>query len=297
MTRLINILITNIFIFFVLVSPCSAFDWMKYHTRAEEVTLEQGLKEAEALSDPIEKLYFNGLLLLTNYQNEKAENFFNRLLEFEPENFAAQWGIAEIMSRRYEYEQSRRLFEKVIEKKPDFSPAYITLAYVVYMQFSFQEAERLSAAVINMDKKSVILEDLVRAHGIYAASKGMIAKTAGAFTKTINYFSATRHMRIAKKLKPDSYTAYVAYGSYYMALPSFLGRDLERAEKLLFKAIEKNPHFPDPYLRLAQISLERGDKEAYDKYIQKAVEVDPRNPVTLDVINDTCKFICIEDPE
>ena len=51
--------------------------------------------------------------------------------------------------------------------------------------------------------------------------------------------------------------------------------------------------FVDAYVRLAQLYKVRGIKEKYDFYMNKALELDPKNELILDSQSGECKFICV----
>jgi len=78
-------------------------------------------------------------------------------------------------------------------------------------------------------------------------------------------------------------------------IPPFFGRNFDKAEAFIRKTIQQDPRFPDPYVRLAQLYLFKGQKDQYEKYIDKALELDPLNELALDIKNRTCRFICLTE--
>jgi len=122
--------------------------------------------------------------------------------------------------------------------------------------------------------------------------KGMIAHYGGALSKVINGTAVLPNLKTAEKLQPEFSGVKFGLGSFYLLAPSLAGGDLGEAQKYLEEAVKIDPLFADAYVRLAQLYKIKGDTRRYNGYINKALEIDPKNELTLDVSSGKCKFIC-----
>ena len=284
--------------FFLLASNLAyALDWKEAHDKADTWTLAQATSEASASRESVESLYILGLVYLNEYQHMKAKDAFSEILTRDPDVLEAQWGVAECLRREHDYDQSVPILEKVIKANPKFSPAYITLAYIRYIQGKFDESIGLTGKVINHQQENVDKANFLRAHGLYAAAKGMIAHYGGPVSKAINGAGVWKHLGIIQELAPDSPVVNFGVGSYYMLIPVAFGRDLGKAKAYLEKTIAEDPLFPDPYVRLAQIYRYQKDEARYEEYLTKALALDPKNELALDIKTGTCQFICLDPKE
>jgi tetratricopeptide (TPR) repeat protein len=282
---------------FLCCSDVWAVDWIALHEQAGEISLEQALNDREENPLSFEALYRLGLVYLDHYRTQEAQDVFLSILDKGPDRLEAQWGFAETLRRQRQYEESQRLLSQVIDQDPNFSPAYITWAYIKYIQFDFNGSLRLTGKVINQGQRHVDTTNFLRAHGLYAAAKGMIAHYGGPISKAINGAAVLKHLHIIQRLAPDSPVVNFGLGSYYMLIPVIFGQDLDKAKQYLEKTIEEDPLFADPYVRLAQIYKKRGDEDQYQAFLQKALALDPGNELVLDIKTRRCRFICLTQGE
>ena len=285
-----------LFVFLFINSRfCFGFEWIRLHDKATSMHSADAIKDFVYKADTPEDLYVLGLVYLEQYKALEAQMVFKEILKEEPDNMAARWGVAETLRRQHNYADSIPMLEKIMYQSPDFAPAYITLAYIRYIQGDFDGSIKLTGKVINMGRKNVDAANFLRSHGLYAAAKGMIAHYGGPLSKAINGAGVLKHLHIIQKLAPDSPVVNFGLGSYYMLIPRIFGQDLDKARDYLKKTIEEDPLFPDPYVRLAQIYRHEGLEQKYNELIDKALDLDPKNELALDIKNRTCRFICLED--
>jgi len=288
--------LTVIFVF-ILCGLAEAFDWKDAHNKADTLSLSEAINKNNADGQRIEPLYILGLVYLNSYQHKNAKNIFSSILERDPNCIEAKWGVAECLRREHDYDKSVPMLEGIIKDYPKFSPAYITLAYIRYIQGKFDASIILTGKVINHRQENVDKANFLRAHGLYAAAKGMIAHYGGPVSKAINGAGVWKHLGIIQELSPDSAVVNFGLGSYYMLIPVAFNRDLDKAKSYLEKAIAEDPLFPDPYVRLAQVYLHQGDKQKYQENMAKALALDPKNELALDIKTGACKFICLGSKE
>ncbi len=272
----------------------SSLDWISLHNLADQAS-EKSLSGDDVFDlDKLSLLYVSGLIALNNYQTDEALNYFSDLLRMQPDSIEGLWGKAECLRRKHDYAKAIPILENVIKSDPCFAPAQLSLAYIWYIQMDFNKSIRLSGKVINLAKRGQADDkNYLRSHGLYAAAKGMIAHYGGPISKAINGAGVLKHLSIIEKMSPDDPVVKFGLGSYYMLIPVVFGQDLLRAKEFLEKAIAGDPFFPDPYVRLAQIYLKNGDRDSYDQYIEKALVLDPKNELALDIKMRRCKFICL----
>ncbi len=275
-----------------IASPCLGLEWIQLHNKANDQN--RAFSQITANSPTIEQRYILALSYLNRYQIEKAKAEFEKMLDEKPDLMEARWGIAEILRREHKYRQSRELLKDLLKEDSTFAPAWMTLAYIHYIQMDFKETARLTGKVINFGQDNVDEMNFIRAHGLYAAAKGMIAHYGGPFLKAINGAAVLKHLAIIRRIDPDSPIATFGYGSYYMLIPEIFGRDLEKSKIYLEETIKNDPFFPDPYVRLAQIYKFEGNQKKYEELIQKALSLDPRNELALDIQSRSCKYICLK---
>lgn len=270
-----------------------ALDWKRLNEYADSVELETAARAAADDPASLEKTYIAAAAYLKVYRNAEAQDLFQRMLRQSPELREARWGIAECRRRSYHFEESRGILETIVAQDPPFAPAFVTLAYIRYLQMGFEDAARLCYKVITRGRKNVDLPTYVRAYCLYAGAKGMIAHHGGLISKIVNGSAVLHNLRMAESLQPDSPAVYFGLGSYHLLAPPALGRDPDLAIRYLEKAREHASFFADIYARLAQAYKLKGDIAKYDENIERALELDPRNIVALDIKNGTCKFICV----
>ncbi|MCF7873351.1 MAG: tetratricopeptide repeat protein [Candidatus Omnitrophica bacterium] len=283
-----------VFIGIVTFNLCFGLNWINLHNQADKINLEQAKEEVLASSDSIPELYTLALAYLNQYEAKKAKKSFEKILNLDSSNLMAKWGQIESLRRLHQCSSCIKELENIIKKKPSFAPAYITLAYLYYTNMDFETTSRLCYKVIKMGKDKVDTSNYLRALGLFAGAKGMIAHYGGPLSKVINGRSVMPYLQKAKKMDPDSPIVYFGLGSYYMLIPPIFGRNLEKSQYYLQKAIDSDPKFADIYVRLAQVYRAQGNMDKYDQYLNKALDIDPKNELALDIKTRKCDFICID---
>ncbi|MDP8266233.1 MAG: hypothetical protein P9M07_04730 [Candidatus Aceula meridiana] len=281
-------------VFFLLVTSCFALEWKDLHNKADLIDLATAQEELAQNPNSIDHLYVLGLVYLNFYEIQNSKAVFEKVLELDPKSIEGRWGIAEILRREHKTDEAAGMLEKIIKENSSYSPALITLAYIRYIQKDFDGSIRLTGQVINQRRENVDEANFLRAHGLYAAAKGMIAHYGGPISKAINGAGVLKHLNIIQKLAPDSPVVNFGLGSYYMLVSVALGQNFDKAQGYLEKAIAADPLFANPYVRLAQIYKKKGDMKKYEELINKAFELDPGNELAIDINSGECFFICLE---
>ena len=289
----------KIIVFALAISAYSLFsayplDWKSLHEAVDSVTVFEKEGTIKGGAESVEDLYTLALIYLGQYRNDEADGLFLRILEISPDTIEAKWGRAEVLRRKYEFEKSQKLLREIIKKEPEFSPAYISLAYIRYYLKDYKEVVRLSSHVIKQEREGADIGSLARAHLIFAGAKGMISHKGGPVVKMIHGLKILPNLKRAQELLPDSAEVYLGLGAFYLLAPPVVGGDLDRAEKHLKKAIELDDSLIDAYVRLAQVYKAKGDLEEFNRYLDIALEKDPKNFLARDIKDKSCDFICVE---
>ncbi|MCF7916382.1 MAG: tetratricopeptide repeat protein [Candidatus Omnitrophica bacterium] len=282
-----------LFLGLLIINSCFAFDWVQLHNQADDLQIKEVKTKIEKSPESIPELYTLALIYLNQYKNQKAKEIFAKILKIEPSNLYAQWGRIETIRRKHQCKTCRKELEQIIAAKPNFAPAYMTLAYLYYVDMKFEESAKLSYRVIKMGQSNVDQSNYIRALGLFSGAKGMIAHYGGPLSKIINGRAVMPYLKKAERIDSDSAVVYFGFGSYYLLIPPIFGRNLEKAEKYLKKSIEADPNFANTYVRLAQVYRAQGKQDKYQQYLNKALEIDPKNELALDIKTRKCDFICI----
>lgn len=278
---------------FSFFNTCLAFDWIRLHTIADELSQAQALKAVDAHPASLEDKYVLGLVFLNLHNDVSAGKIFEQIIAVSPDNYEARWGLAEVLRRQHMIEKSKIMLEQIIKDEPRFSPAYISLAYIKYIQMDFKKSVQLADEVVSLGKENSDLSNYVRALLIMSGSKGMIAHYAGPISKLVNGTAVFPLLKKAQRLKPDDPAVLLGLGSFYLLAPNLAGGDIDKAVVFLEDAVKKDPLLADAYVRLAQAYKAKGEKDKYALYIDKAKEIDPENDLLKDITGGSCRHICV----
>ena len=276
----------------IYLSAAYCAPWKSLHEKADSVSL---LEAKEAVAKNINSAsdqYVLGLVYLNLHQDESAYQIFNTLLMNNPDMLEARWGLAESLRRKHDLQKAESLLDEVIKRDADFAPALISLAYIEYFKMDFTGSVRLASRVIHAGKDNTDLSNYVRAYAMYAGAKGMLAHYGGLFSKAIDGLAVKTNLDRAQRLQPNSPSVLFGLGSYYLLAPVVAGGNKFKAEEYLNQAIKADPYFADVYVRLAQLAKIKGEEEKYNLYMNKALEIDPKNELAEDFLSRRCKFIC-----
>ena len=273
-------------------NACFASDWKNLHEVADNKPLPQALEAVKNNPDSLNDLYVLGLVYLDLRDDRNSAAAFSKIINKDPNNIEARWGLAEVLRRQHKDSQAQQLLDEVIKSDPWFFPAYITLAYIKHMKMDFEGSLRLTLKVVSQGREKVDEANYIRAYALYAGNKGLIAHYGGPVAKVLNGTVVLPTLKKLERIRPDSPAVLFGLGTFYLLAPGLAGGDIELAEEYLKEAVEADPKLADIYARLAQLYQEKGDKEKYGLYIKKAFELDPQSELALDVKAGSCKYAC-----
>lgn len=154
-----------------------------------QMYMQDGLIE-DAINTNIEALRCNprngwALLLMGNlfgkYKNDitTAENYYNKILEYCPDNAIACNNIAAVMLERNEYDKAIPIFKHVLDVNEKYGNAYYGLALAYYNQKDFKNAfEYALAGSLNADRQIENPNVLDELHKLMVvAAKNLVSST------------------------------------------------------------------------------------------------------------------------
>lgn len=154
-----------------------------------QIYMQDGLIE-DAINTNIEALRCNprngwALLLMGNlfgkYKNDTttAENYYNKILEYCPDNAIACNNIAAVMLERKEYDKAIPIFKHVLDVNEKYGNAYYGLALAYYNQKDFKNAfEYALAGSLNADRQIENPNVLDELHKLMVvAAKNLVSST------------------------------------------------------------------------------------------------------------------------
>jgi tetratricopeptide (TPR) repeat protein len=279
---------------FICVNHCFALGWKDLHERADKTALQDALVSVKNNPGSVEDLYLLGLIYLHDHRDQEAKEVFNNILAIMPQETAAKWGLSETLRREHRFDESENMLEEITILSPGLAPAFISRAYIRYSKADFEGALKYAQRAISLGSGKLDTSNLVRAYLMLAGAKGMIAHYGGIFSKLIYGATVFSTIKKAESIQPDSPEVLFGLGSFYLLAPKIAGGNIDKAIDYLERAVRADPFFADSYARLAQAYKIKGDKDKYDTYLSKALEIDPQDELAIDIKNGSCRFICIE---
>ncbi|MCD4779495.1 MAG: tetratricopeptide repeat protein [Candidatus Omnitrophica bacterium] len=281
-------------LFFFGAGRTEALDWVRLHNLVGQMDYQEAQEYLANDVDQIEQKYIKGLINLKYFNNHNAKLIFEDILVSDPSVYEARWGVAEALKGLHDYDLSEQILGALIDEKKNFAPVIMSSAHLAYLRNSLKEVLALTGRIIRMKSDQVDSETILYAHGLYSAAHGMLTVDAGPLSIAFHGYTSVRHLKIVRKLDPESFIHYFGWGNFYLLAPKVFGGDLKKAEDYYHKVIEMNPNFPDVYVRLAEIYKRQGEMQKYQQFINKALELDPQNPLADDILNLKCEFMCLE---
>ena len=273
-------------------SASYSMDWKILHNKADHLSLVAAQEAVAKNPGILDDQYVLGLVYLNLHQDRAALQIFSILHNSYPDMVELKWGLAESSRRLHDLKRAESLLSEITKEDPQFAPALISLAYIKYFRMDFKGSVQLASQVIRQGQDKMDLSNYARAYAMYAGSKGMLAHYGGLLSKAIDGLAVKTNLDKAEKLQPDSPAVLFGLGSYYLLAPVIAGGNKSRAAEYLNRAVKIDPFFADVYVRLAQLAKIKGEKEKYDFYMNKALEIDPANELALDTKSGRCRFIC-----
>lgn len=269
-------LITLVFTF-TSGAECSPESYSKIINIAFEKTLsEQNMQNQDAL---VSFFMFN---------NDEAlkllhQNSYPPVIE--------KWVRLEILRRKYNSEKTLKKIAILAKENDSFYPARISMALFYYYNGMPDKTISICEQTINTAGDDIDKYSILMSHLLSAAAFGTLAGKSSFYKKILIAPQIFKHIAKAANISDASADYLYGAGTCFLLSPEFFGRDLQKAETLITKSLQKRPLFPDAYIRLAQLMEHTERKEEAIKLMQKAHEINPNNPLLLDAEKDSSIFL------
>ncbi|TGK03194.1 hypothetical protein EHQ53_07045 [Leptospira langatensis] len=178
------------------------------------------------------------------------------LLETSPDaskNLAAQEAINAFLLRKGEVDNAEKGFQKILEKKPDSYYSHYQLGIIALQKKNYDSA-------IESFDRSWLLNSEFTASRI---GKGIAYYNQGKSKEAKEEFESAMKVDTENELAP-----------YNIGIVLFNDNLLDQSVNIFKDIIKKNPDFPDAYFQLSYIYFKKGDLEAADAEIVKAIDLE-----------------------
>jgi tetratricopeptide (TPR) repeat protein len=220
---------------------------------------------------------------------EYARQMFRRAIEIDPEYALAYAGLADSCSllymncdaREQNLTQGNTASRRALELGPDLAEAHLASGLVHSLSMRFTEAEREFEFAIKLDPK---LFEAVYHYGRARYAQGEFAEGAKLFER-------------ACVLRPEDFQAphflaqcYVGLGMMDEARAMY-----RKARKLIDERLELNPDDARAAQLGAGVAANLGEADAAVDYAQRALKVNPDDPLLL--YNICCMYSLLGKPD
>ena len=212
-------------------------------------------------------------VLQASDQPDAAEPLFEQVVDSEGLPAAAHAGLANIAAARGEHEDAARHLERALELQPEADQLNHPLA-LAYRRMGDMDAARAQIGKAGRSKVRVS-DPILGAVGNMTVSSEMLLTTAAQALKAGRFDLAEKVYREAIEANPDNERAYVNLS----ALLAEQGR-LDEAETYATEALKLSPDYFFAFFNLGIISEDRGDFDEALDYYSKALERNPHDVKT-----------------
>lgn len=206
-----------------------------------------------------------------------AEEYDELLKEADKTFFSYHEDLSRLM-------KSVELYKRCHERKPEdpYPMVMISRAYLTYGDLvpeTKEEREKLYREGIKWAERAIMADEkYAMGHFWYFANLARIQQLKGIIYSLKTLSELKKHILLASKLSPEDAMILDGLGAFYSELPSFLGGSLKEGERILRKAIEKDPNYTLSYYDLAS-NLYR------QKRVEEAIKM---AEMVLSITNPTC---------
>jgi len=205
--------------------------------------IEQNLNRRKAKLE-----YYRGNL-------DKALEYFERVLDIDPNDEEALNGKAAVLGDQEKYEEAFELLDKVLEINPNFSYAWNTKGAIYLELKNYEEAIKCFNKAIEFNPN--FLEAW--------SNRGL------AYSDLERYIEAIKNFEKALEIDPKDVESWDGMGIALMC-----HGDFEKAEKCFNKAIEINPKSSYTLYNFACLKSQQNEEDLALDYLEKAIELNEK---------------------
>lgn len=222
-------------------------------------------KAKQALIDLIEKKpksYMAHRILAEVYELEggmrKAIDEYVQAIDLNKKDYDSYYKVAKLLNHLDKKEEASEMLVSLLNKKPDMCQATVLLGDILIEQERYKEAV-------------AIYQDALKYHPV---SYELNYSLGIAYTMLNDFQNAKICYEKAAQINSLLYNA-----KYSLAEIALIYKDLEEAEKRFLEAIEEDELSADGYYELSKIYLIKGEKDTAIKYINTAIDSNPKKIV------------------
>lgn len=195
-----------------------------------------------------------GVTYLERGKLDKAEKYFKKSLEANPNYFSAYYNLGHLAERKESYSLAETYYKIALKLNPYEAWLYNSLADLYFKQGFFDKAEKRYKEALSL--RPNLLESLTSLAAIYAG-KGL-------------YEEAEVYYKEVLELKPNNPGIHNSLGNIYLNKGLF-----DKAKTHYQKTLELEPRFVEAYNNLGAIYFKQGSFDKARKQWQKALEINP----------------------
>jgi tetratricopeptide (TPR) repeat protein len=229
----------------------------------------------------------NSCLLTSTAEQDKINEYFERVLLYDRKNAAAYSNAGYVLQAKGDLAEAIQYYQKAIRLDPNLADAHYNLAnaLVESKQFDgaikcFQEAIQLNPSLLDahinlgnaLQKKGRYDEAIIiyrKALQLSPNHADLYYNLGIALQKITRYDEAVNCYRKSLDLNPD-------YADVYnnLAFAFQEKSELDEAIRYYRKALDLNPDYADVYCNLASAFQEKGELDEAIRYYRKAIRLD-----------------------
>ena len=268
-----------------------ALDWQRIYIRSSHITIDTALDMVKKDKSSVEALALLGFAYLYQNEPQKAQVAFREILRIAPQTFEARWGLAEVMLRTGDLSGGGKELAAILSEHPNFMPAQISEAYLKFHRQDYRAVLSATYAILSQGIDQIGRDTYLRAYLLHAAALGMVADQNDETVKYIFAEMVLPGLNSSRGFVPKSAQIDLGLGVFFLTTPPYAGGDLDRAGAYLEEAIALDPRFADGYVRLAQFYAAKGSRKNFDRFLNKALGLDPGNKAALAAKAKVAHFI------
>lgn len=260
----------------------------------EQVLAEKSL--AHSLESNLAKFYCGrayinvGITEFAKNRSNKALGYFQKALEFNPQDTDLHYFIGICMNNVGQYQEAMASFSKILETEPWNIPTKLKIAIIFHNLKLWENAEEIHRAILT---KHPDFADVHYHLGLSLMSQGKPEDASDAFSRALsinpNYTQARLklsmvHICLDRLDKAEENLKHIisrhpqyADVHYLLALVKEKTHALPEAVHHLSSALEISPQFKNALVKLIIIHCRNGDRDAASRQIDKALSYYPQD--------------------
>lgn len=180
---------------------------------------------------------------------------------------------AVILVEEAKYDEALQLFKDIYEKHPDMYQIHQNIGTCYLKKEELESAEA---------EYKLVLDKIMEIHGDYKRDKQTALATLTGlgtiYLKKGDFLTAKSYLTQALDIAPEDATSAYNVGEIF-----FSNQNVDDSIKYFQLAIEINKDWPDPYLKLGYVYLNKADYQKSLEYFNKFVLLDSENPKVPEV--------------